>query len=173
MKVLIVVLATLMPLSVQAQLFKAEMKVPNAEVLSAARGMCTDLFKKLGDGKTEEIAKWIVDQVGYTNSASEKMQNLSNFKLQLDLVLVSPPENAYGTLDGYDLIDESYLPGSDRFFRLVYLSYHEGAPLVWEFRFYVKPGNKVILNSIQWTPENPFTFMSTSDMLLPLWRRQR
>jgi len=82
---------------------------------------------------------------------------------------MSPPQSSYGKLDGYDLMDESYLPGSVRYFRLTYISYHEGAPLIWQFRFYVKPNGKIALNYITWSEKNPFEFLSTSDMLLQFW----
>ena len=91
----------------------------------------------------------------------------NDFKSKLDLVITSPPVTPYGKLSGYDLIDEAYLPNSNRYFRLVYISYHEGAPLLWEFRFYVKPDGKIALNYIVWSEKNPFEYMSNAEMTFP------
>ena len=153
----------------RAQLFKPEMKVPNGEHLSAARKMTEGVFAKLKAGKTEDLAKWIVNEVGGSWDASTKISKTNDFRSKMEIILVSPPAGVYGKLDGYDLIDESYLPGSDRYFRMVYISYHEGAPMIWEFRFYVKPDGEVAVHQLQWSEKNPFEFMSTGDMLLPRW----
>jgi len=131
--------------------------------------MVAGLFSNLKEGKTEDIAKWIVSEIGYALDAPTKVKNTSEYKSKLDIVLISPPASAYGKLDGYDQIDEAYLPGSPRYFRLSYNSYHEGAPLIWEFRFYVKPNRTVGLNYISWIEKNPFEYLSTSDMLLTHW----
>lgn len=139
------------------------------EAVAAARGMVATLFANLKEGKTEEIAKWMVEEVGYASDAATKIKNAGEYKSQLDIVLLSPPASSFGKLDGYDLIDEAYLPGSSRFFRLSYISYHQGAPLIWEFRFYVRPDGSVSLNYISWNPKNPFEFLSTNDMLLTHW----
>ena len=145
------------------------MKVPNAEALSEARKVVSDLFTKLKEGKSEEIAKWMVSQVGSAWDASTKIQKTNDFRSRMDIILVGPPDGIYGKLDGYDLIDESYLPGSNRYFRLTYIAYHEGAPMIWEFRFYANPGGRAAIHQLQWSETNPFEFMSTSDMLLPRW----
>lgn len=148
-----------------AQSPKQETKTPNPEALSAARKACTDLFTNLATGKTEEIATWIANEIGYTRDPANRIILKNDFKSKLDLVITSPPVTPYGKLSGYDLIDEAYLPNSNRFFRLVYISYHEGAPLIWEFRFYIKPDGKVALNYIVWSEKNPFEYMSNTDML--------
>ena len=49
------------------------------------------------------------------------------------------------------------------------MSYHAGAPLVWEFRFYVKPDGHTSLNAIGWDPKNPFEYLASPDMLLNRW----
>ena len=159
----------LLTTSASAQLYKAEMKAPSAEALSAARKQCMSLFNNLKKGKTEEIAQWMIEEIGYAYSPAEKLSKKNDFQAKLDAVLVSPPVSYYGKIDGFDLVDESYLPGSDRYFRFVYISYHEGAPLLWEFRFYVKKDGAPTLHFITWSEANPFEYMSTSDMLLPRW----
>jgi hypothetical protein len=141
----------------------------SGEAVAAGRKMVASLFSNLKEGKTEDIAKWIVSEVGYALDAPTKVKNTSEYKSKLEIVLISPPASAYGKLDGYDQIDEAYLPGSSRYFRLSYISYHEGAPLIWEFRFYVKPNGKVGLNYISWIEKNPFEYLSTNDMLLTHW----
>lgn len=163
-------LMTVLPMGiVQAQLFKAETKVPKADTLSAARKMCTDLFAKLKEGQSEVIATWIVDQVGYSRDAGTKLNMKNDFKSKLDLVIANPPVSPYGMLAGYDLIDEAYVPGSDRYFRFVYLTYHQRSLLLWEFRFYVKPDGGVALHYLTWSEENPFEYLAKSDMMLPRW----
>jgi len=157
------------PISISAQTTRPQIKRPAEEVIANARKMMEELFADLKAGKSEKIAKWMIDQIGYAWDASTKLQNMNEYKSKLDIILLSPPANAYGKLDGYDLLDESFLPGSDRYFRLTYISYHEGAPLIWEFRFYVKPDRKVALNYIGWSEKNPFEYISTSEMLLQLW----
>ena len=155
------------PLTVASQSSKAEVKAPSAEAVSAARKACTDLFSNLAAGKTDEIATWITNEIGYTRDAASRMTLKSDFKSKLDLVIASPPVTPYGKLSGYDLIDEAYLPNSNRYFRLTYISYHEAAPLIWEFRFYVKPDGKPALNYIVWSEKNPFEYMSAPEMRLP------
>ncbi len=164
--VILIVVLMILPIFAQNQQFVPLIKPPKPESLKSAREMVDNLFADLEAGKSQKIAEWITDQVGYTWDASTRVQKINEFKSQLDIVMISPPASSYGELDGYDLIDESYLPGSDRYFRLTYLSYHEGAPLIWEFRFYVKPDGKTTLNAIQWDDKNPFEYMSTVDMLL-------
>jgi hypothetical protein len=152
-----------------AQTFHPQLKKPNEKVIAEARKMAEGLFADLKTGNSEKMAKWVVEQIGYAWDASTKLKNMNEFKSKLDIILLSPPQNAYGQLDGYDLIDESYLPGSNRYFRLTYISYHEGAPLIWQFRFYVKPDGKIAVNHIGWSDDNPFEYLSTSDMLLQRW----
>lgn len=166
----VIILVLLVPVThASEQPFKAKTKVPNAEALSAARTQCTQLFDHLKAGKTQEISDWIISEVGCALSEGVRIAQRNDFKSKLDLILVGPPASPYGKIDGYDLIDETYLPGSDRYFRYVYITYHQSAPLTWEFRFYVKPDNSVSLNFITWTELNPFKYMSTPDMLLRLW----
>lgn len=155
--------------SVGGQLFEPPLKVPTAEALSAARKSCVQLFDNLKTGDTQAVADWIVSEIGHAFSEADRITKRNEFKSKMDLVIAGPPASPYGKIDGYDLIDEAYLPGTDRYFRFVYMSYHQRAPLVWEFRFYVKPDGKAALNFITWSEKNPFEYMSTSDMRLPAW----
>jgi len=139
-----------------------------AGALLSAHKKCATLFDNLKKGKTEDIAGWIIDEMGFAYPAEEKLARKAEFKEKLDAILVSPPVSYYGQLDAYDLIDESYLPGSKRYFRLVYISYHEGGPLLWEFRYYVKGDGTPSLHFVTWTEANPFEYMATSAMLLPV-----
>jgi hypothetical protein len=155
-----------------AELSKPGQRVPSLEIQVAARKMCTDLFDNLRAGKTAEIADWIIAQLGYSYSEADKITKRNDFKSKLDLMMAGPPASPYGKLDGYDVLDEGYLPGSARYFRYVYISYHQKAPLVWEFRFYFGPNNQVVLTYITWSEKNPFEYLSTSDMRLPAWVKQ-
>ena len=164
---LIFALSLVIPLCAAVQSFKPQMKVPNAEALAIARKSCTDLFDKLEAEKTEEIAPWFTNELGYTRDPASKMTLKNEFKSKLDLIIASPPVTPYGKLSGYDLLDEAYLPNSNRFFRMIYISYHERAPLIWEFRFYVKPDGKPALNYIIWSEKNPFEYLSSLQVAPP------
>src|SRR5579864_8324030 len=125
---LLVILCLLIAFSlpVAAQTPKLETKTPNPEALASARKACTDLFSNLAAGKTEDIATWISNELGYMRDPASRITMKNDFKSKLDLIVTPPPVTPYGKLSGYDLIDESYLPNSNRYFRLVYISYHEG-----------------------------------------------
>ena len=75
----------------------------------------------------------------------------------------------HGKMDGFDLLKESILPGTNRYFRLTYMTYHEGAPLLWEFRFYVKPDGKPKLTYVSWNDKNPFEYLTSPEMLIDQW----
>jgi hypothetical protein len=155
--------------SAGAQQVAAQVKTPNAEAISAAYKIAEGIFAKLKEGKTEDIAKSIVEQLGHAWDASTRVKNMNDFKSKLDMISISPPEGAYGKLSGYDLIEESSLPGTDRYFRLTWISYHEESPMIWEFRFYVKPDGKVALHYCGWSDKNPFEYLSRADMQLLRW----
>lgn len=163
------VVVFLLPTLTRAQLGRARLVTPNAEHVAAAYKLADGLFANLKAGKNEEIAKWMVEQIGYAWDAGTKIKNANDYKSKLDMILLSPPAGSYGKMSGYDLIEETSLPGTDRYFRLTYLSYHEGAPLVWEFRFYVKPDKTLALSSCGWTDKNPFEYLSSADMQLLRW----
>jgi hypothetical protein len=142
-------------------------KTPPREALYEAHKDCADLFANLSNGNTEEAARWITDEVGYTRDDEAKAAMRDSFRQKLDAVIASPPASPYGKLSGYDLLEESYLPNSPRYFRLAFISYHEAAPLVWEFRFYVRPDGHVALENVEWSEKNPFEYMATPEMLYP------
>jgi hypothetical protein len=142
-------------------------KTPSRESLYEAHKDCADLFANLANGNTEEAARWITDEVGYTRDDEAKAAMRESFRQKLDAVIASPPASPYGKLSGYDLLEESYLPNSARYFRLAFISYHESAPLVWEFRFYVRPDGHVALENVEWSEKNPFEYMATPEMLYP------
>ena len=143
--------------------------VPNAGVVSAAYKMAEGVFENLKQGKTEEISKWIVDQLGFSWDAQTKVKNAGDYRTKLDMILVSPPAGSYGKLDSFDLIEESALPGTDRYFRLTFMTYHEAGPLMWQFRYYVKPDGKIQLTYCGWDGKNPFEYLSASDMQIQRW----
>jgi len=143
--------------------------VPNATAVSAAYKMAEGVFENLKQGKTEEIAKWVVDQLGSAWDAQTRVKNAGDYRTKLDMMLVSPPAGTYGKLDSFSLIEESTLPGTDRYFRLTYMTYHEAAPLLWQFRYYVKPDGKLQLTYCGWSDKNPFEYLSTTDMQLQRW----
>jgi hypothetical protein len=142
-------------------------RTPSRESLYEAHKACQELFSNLSTGNTEEAARWISNELGYAQDDDGRQTMMENFRNKLDALLVTPPASPYGKLSGYDLIDESYLPNSTRYFRLIYMTYHEGAPLLWEFRFYVRPEGRVALENVEWSEKNPFEYMSAPDKLYP------
>jgi len=162
----------LLPATVWGQAVPPQMKMPSGEAISAAHKMAEQLFTNLKAGESEKIAQWIVGELGFTWDATTRVKNMNEYKAKMDIIQISPPEGSFGALSGYDLIEESYLPGSNKFFRTTYISYHEGAPLIWEFRFYVKPNGSVSLNFIGWNPGNPFEYLAKPDMQLERWYKK-
>jgi hypothetical protein len=154
--VLLVFALAVSPFLSRAQSAATATKAPTPEAIAAAKKASTEVFGKLAAGKTEEVAAWISDEIGYTRDAASKITLKNDFKSKLDLIMTGPPVTPYGKISGYDLVSECYLPNSNRFFRLIYISYHEGAPLMWEFRYYVKQDGKIALNYVQWSEGNPF-----------------
>lgn len=144
-------------------------KPPGASVLSQADALVDTVFTALEEGRSQDVAEFLNRHVGYADNQSDQVNNVNTYRSQLDVVLLPPPGGPLGPMDGYDLLEESYLPGSSRYFRRTYMTYHEGAPLIWEFRFYVRPDGTTSLNAFQFDPANPFEYLSTSDMLLNRW----
>jgi len=56
-----------------AQSPKAESKKRSPELLAAACKASTDVCTKLSAGKTEEVATWIANEIGYTRDPANKM----------------------------------------------------------------------------------------------------
>jgi hypothetical protein len=152
-----------------AEVVKPKNVTPSAVAVSAAYKLAEGLFENLKAGKNDDIAKWLVEQVGSSWDAQTKVKNAADYKSKLDMILISPPSGTYGKLDSYDLIEESALPGTDRYFRLTFITYHEAAPLIWELRYYVKSDGKVALKYCGWSDKNPFEYLSTSDMQIQRW----
>lgn len=142
---------------------------PSAEVLSQADALVDTVFTALQEGRSHDVAEFFNRHVGYTDNQTDQVTNVNTYRSQIDVILLPPPSGPLGPMAGYDLLEESYLPGSSRYFRRTYLTYHEGSPLIWEFRFYVRPDGTASLNAFQFDPGNPFAYLSTSDMLLNYW----
>jgi len=101
----------------------------------------------------------IVEETGYYLDKSEKEKTKNEYKANLNKIFVEPPKGKYGICYGYNL------PGSNRYFRSYYISYHSGAPLIWEFRFYIRPKGELSLNHISWSEKNPFECFSSLDLI--------
>jgi hypothetical protein len=142
-------------------------KTPSRESLGDAHKACQDFLQNLSSGNTEEAARWIASELGYAQDDDGRQQMMETFRGKLDALLVTPPASPYGKISGYDLVDESYLPNSAHYFRLIYITYHEGSPLLWEFRFYVRPEGHVALENVEWSEKNPFEYMAAPDKLYP------
>ena len=124
------------------------------------------VFARLENEEPDELAEWIVNQTGYMLDGAERLQKINEFRTQFGTILLPPPEGPVGAIEGYELLQEDSLPSSDRYFRLVYLSHHQRAPLIWEYHFYITSTGEVLLNLFLFNGGNPFDYLSTSDMLL-------
>ena len=154
---------------VQAQTLKTSSPRPSNDVMAAAYKMAEQVFADISHGENEKVSKWLVAQLGDAWDAQTKVKNTNDFKSKLDMIALSPPGGTYGKMDGFDLLKESILPGTNRYFRLTYMTYHEGAPLLWEFRFYVKPDGKPKLTYVSWNDKNPFEYLTSPEMLIDQW----
>ena len=152
-----------------AQTLRSSSARPSDEAIAAAHKMAEQLFTDFKAGQSEKIAKWIASQLGQAWDAQTKLKNTNEYKAKMDMIQMSPPDGNWGKMDGYDLLKESPLPGTSRYFRLTYMTYHEGAPLLWEFRFYVKPDGKPTLTYVSWSDKNPFEVLTNSEMLIDQW----
>ncbi len=142
-------------------------KIPKPEYITGAKEIAKVIFENLKNKKYKEIADYVVGTLGYNWDETKKISTRNDYLSKLEIIGLKPPKGVFGDLNGYDLIEEGFIKGSDRYFRHCYMTYHEGSILIWEFRFYVDKGGKVTLHYLGWSDKNPFEYMSTSDILLP------
>lgn len=162
----IVVLAFILSTSASAQSYKR----PSAIAVLKAKTMLEEhLFPRLESGEADELAEWVTDQTHSEASGTTRTQSLSQFQTQFRMVLQGGPESPFGLMHGYDLIQEVSLPGTDRYFRLVYMTYHQRAPILWEVHFYVQPDDEVSVTYFQFNGQNPFVYLATPDMLIDMY----
>lgn len=165
----VVLFASWLPETALAQSRNPSLRNPSVASFEQADALVDTVFTALEAGDTEFLAAWLNDKVGAYSDAATRVRQINEYRSHLDILLLAPPEGTWGPLAGYDLIQESILPGSDRFFRRLYMAYHEGAPIIWEFLFYVRPDKRVVMYGWNNSPENPFVYLSTPDMLLTRW----
>lgn len=122
-------------------------------------------FDDLKNKRTEKIAWKIVEEVGYTWEEEKKEDIKNDYRAKLDSIFLEPPKGKYGDFYGHDLINYGYLPGSTRYVRSYYISYHTGAPLIWEFHFYLRPKGELSLTHISWSGKNAFDVFSYLDLI--------
>ncbi|SFF92657.1 hypothetical protein [Pontibacter chinhatensis] len=142
-------------------------KRPPAAKVEEAKKIATTIFDDLKHKRHDKVADFMVESLGKSWDSSTRIKNKNDYRGKMEIISVSPPSGVYGALGGYDLIEEAYLPGSDRYFRHTYITYHEGSKLVWELRFYINTKQELTLDYIGWSEKNPFEYLSTSDMLVP------
>ena len=123
------------------------------------------MFARLQAGDADALAEWVVNETYSDGSGSTRIQTLSQFESQFRMM--TQEDGPFGEMDGYDLLQEDALPGTDRYFRLTYMSYHQEVALVWEIHFYVRPDGGLSIPYLQFNGQNPYVYLSTSDMLLP------
>lgn len=140
---------------------------PNPELVEEAKSVVKDsIFARLRTGEVEALAEWLTDQVHSPASGTPRMKQLNQFRSEFQMIAQNPPDSPFGDMDGYSLLQESHLPGTSRYFRLTYMTYHQEAPLVWEVHFYVTPDESPVLTFVQYNGQNPFSYMTTPDMLI-------
>jgi len=142
-------------------------KVPKQEYLDEAKQIARTFFENYKNKNHKANADYIVKSLGQNWDESKRISERNDYLAKFEIISLRPPKGVYGELDGYDLIEQGFLKGSDRYFRHTYIGYHEGSILIYEFRFYVNNKQKVTLHYIGWSEKNPFEYMSTPDMLLP------
>ncbi len=142
-------------------------KVPKQEYLDEAKKIARTFFENYENKNHKTNADYIVKSLGQNWDESKRISERNDYLAKFEIISLRPPKGVYGELDGYDLIEQGFLKGSDRYFRHTYIGYHEGSILLYEFRFYVNNKQKVTLHYIGWSEKNPFEYMSTPDMLLP------
>lgn len=142
-------------------------KTPNNDHLDQGKSIAKNFFENLKNKRHTENADYIVNNLGSTWDESKKITERNSYLSKFEIISMKPPKGVYGDLNGFDLIEEGFLKGSDRYFRHTYLGYFDESFLIFKFRFYVKTDGKITLHYIGWSENNPFEYMSTSDMLLP------
>jgi|SRR5690625_175482 len=160
---LAVLAASLSPLSIHAQTMRP---IDPVHLDRANEILAEELFARLQAGEADALAEWVTDQTHSEASGTTRLQSLGQFQSQFRMILQGGANSPFGAMDGYDLIQQSTLPGTNRYFRLVYMSYHRGAPLLWEVHFYVKPDDDLAITYFQFNGQNPFTYMTSPDMLI-------
>lgn len=149
--------------SAEAQNFHS----PDRELVAKARATVVDsVFARLDAGEADELSEWLVDQIHTDASGNTREEQLAQFLSQFRMIVKDEPNNPFGKLDGYDLLQEAALPGTHRYFRLTYITYHTRSPLIWEFHFYVTPEEDLSMVLFNFSSHNPFDYMSTPDMYM-------
>lgn len=165
-----VVLTLFICLNADAQASMAK-KTPKMEELKQADAIAKRFFELLKKNEIKALSEYIVEGLGSSWDDTKKIQARNDYTSKFEMIALRPPKGVYGIFDGYDMIEQGFLFGSDRYFRNTYIGYFEESVLLFEFRFYVNSKNKVMLNYVGWSDKNPFEYMSTSDMLLPKYER--
>lgn len=140
---------------------------PDRVLLERAKGIVADsIFARLEAGQADELAEWVTDATHSEASGVTRLQQFNQFQTQFRMMTEEATNSPFGKMEGYDLLQEVALPGTDRYFRLTYMSYHQELPLVWEIHFYVRPDRTLSIPYLQFNGQNPFTYLSTPDMLI-------
>lgn len=127
------------------------------DVVEEAKAIVADsIFARLRAGEVDSLATWVTDQLDASAMGRSRRQRISEFRSQFSVVTQQGPMSRFGPMGGYDLLQETALTGTDRYFRFTYMTYHQEAPLVWEFHFYVTPNGDPVLNYFEFTGDNPF-----------------
>ena len=142
-------------------------KKPSNETIKKAKEISVNFFQSLKNGELEKNADFIVNSIGSSWDETKKINEKGDYLKKFQIISLDPEQGGiYGVIDNYDLLDIGFLKGSDRYIRLVYIGYHPGAVLMYEFRYYLNPKKELKLQYIGWSESNPFEYMSTSDIIM-------
>ena len=142
------------------------LNTPKKEYIDAAKVIASQIFDDLQKGLITKVVDNVIDEIGFSWDDSRKMTARNQYLSTLNIIFMKSPKGSYGNLEGYDLIEVGLIPGSSRYFRHIYMTYHENNVLIWQFRFYVNSAGKVKLNYIEWSDKNPFEYLGSSEMFI-------
>ena len=142
-------------------------KKPSTETTQKAKEISVNFFQNLKNGELEKNADFIVNSIGGSWDDTKKISQKGDYLKKFEIISLDPGYGGiFGVIDSYDLLEIGFLKGSDRYIRLVYIGYHPGSVLMYEFRYYLNPKNELKLQYIGWSESNPFEYMSTSDIIM-------
>lgn len=137
----------------------------------AAQRQIAEFFDLLKAGRGDRAAIWAVEQVGAEWTAARRNQTIDQARPWMNELVATTTEGGIGRLEGAELIQVNRLPGTERYFRLFYMSHHTSAPLTWEFSYYVRPDGHLSLKCVSWSDENPFRLLSSREARLGMEHR--
>jgi hypothetical protein len=143
------------------------LNTPKNECIDAAKVIASQIFDDLQKGLITKVVDNVIDEIGFSWDETRRITARNQYLSTLNIIFMNSPKvSSYGNLEGFDLIEVGFIPGSSRYFRHIYMTYHENNVLIWQFRFYVNSKGKVKLNYIEWSDKNPFEYLGAAEMFI-------